>query len=398
MAKGTVVRVLVKPGIYRRTNAAGDIVYEILYRDSDGKQRLQKINGNLKAAEAKLGEIKRDKFSGKRVAPNPRLTFALAAERWLESYKATRRKSSVAVYAASLKVHLIPAFGRRRLDQINVDDMARLIEKMQTVEYRGKVSARKCEHGYSQESIRRALVCANMIFSYSARRLGWAGTNPVGELLREERPAKQEQQEKRIVTREELALILGQLEGDMKTLVLLLAHTGARIGEALGLRWRDINLEAATVSFKYQSDRHEKGKLSELKTKGSKRTIEIPARLVAELRAHKLAARRSGADDLAFVMQSHRAQRHVTRACKRAALAEPFPTLHSFRHSHASALIAEGSDLVEVSTRLGHSSPVITAGAYGHEFEAAQRSDARRARLESIYGQSESAPKLRIVE
>lgn len=46
----------------------------------------------------------------------------------------------------------------------------------------------------------------------------------------------------------------------------------------------------------------------------------------------------------------------------------PRVMFHALRHSHASALIAAGVDIVTVSTRLGHGSPAITLGLYAHLF------------------------------
>lgn len=46
----------------------------------------------------------------------------------------------------------------------------------------------------------------------------------------------------------------------------------------------------------------------------------------------------------------------------------PKATLHLLRHTHCSALIAAGRDPVEVSRRLGHSSPVVTMSIYAHAF------------------------------
>ena len=56
------------------------------------------------------------------------------------------------------------------------------------------------------------------------------------------------------------------------------------------------------------------------------------------------------------------------------------------RHSHASALIAAGWDIAEVSARLGHSSVATTQRIYVHQFDAAGRSDHRRDRLAALYG------------
>jgi integrase len=49
----------------------------------------------------------------------------------------------------------------------------------------------------------------------------------------------------------------------------------------------------------------------------------------------------------------------------------PKRTFHSLRHSHASALIRAGLDVVRVSRQLGHSNPTVTLSTYAHEFEEA---------------------------
>jgi integrase len=48
----------------------------------------------------------------------------------------------------------------------------------------------------------------------------------------------------------------------------------------------------------------------------------------------------------------------------------PDVTFHALRHTHASALIAGGADVVRVSRRLGHSGPAITLQVYAHQFDA----------------------------
>ena len=68
------------------------------------------------------------------------------------------------------------------------------------------------------------------------------------------------------------------------------------------------------------------------------------------------------------------------------------PTFHALRHTHASALIAGGWDMEEVSARLGHTSVATTQRIYVHEFDAARRSDDRRRRLVALYGAGVEAP------
>jgi hypothetical protein len=64
----------------------------------------------------------------------------------------------------------------------------------------------------------------------------------------------------------------------------------------------------------------------------------------------------------------------------------PLPNFHGFRHGFASAWIASGGDLVELSAHLGHRDPAITASTYSHEFKKAARSEARRARIDGMFG------------
>jgi integrase len=51
-------------------------------------------------------------------------------------------------------------------------------------------------------------------------------------------------------------------------------------------------------------------------------------------------------------------------------------TLHSLRHTHASTLIASRLDVLTISRRLGHGSPAITLGVYGHLFKTDDRAAA----------------------
>jgi integrase len=122
------------------------------------------------------------------------------------------------------------------------------------------------------------------------------------------------------------------------------------------------------------------------------------------LRAHKIAApgEHSGPDAYVFCTHSGTAYqrrnvagRALARAIKRAGLdsdPEALPTMHSFRHGFASAWIAAGGDVVELSAHLGHRDPAVTMNTYSHEFEKAARSDARRARIDAIFGSGQVAP------
>ena len=76
---------------------------------------------------------------------------------------------------------------------------------------------------------------------------------------------------------------------------------------------------------------------------------------------------------------SPRSPNSVTKAWLRAlrAMGLPLVTLHAFRHTHASQLIASGMDVVTISQRLGHGSPTITLSVYAHRFRNRARTPLR---------------------
>jgi len=155
-----------------------------------------------------------------------------------------------------------------------------------------------------------------------------------------------------------------------------------------------------------------KGERVPLKTKRSRRSIEITHGLATRLAEQRLAAERSGAHDLVFTSRNGQALDHrniggrvMARAAKRAGLEaverhgeiiQPAPTFHSLRHTHASRLIAAGWDIAEVSARLGHANVATTMRIYVHEFDAARRSSDRRDRLAALYSAEPSKTSSRV--
>lgn len=376
----------VERNIYRRTDSAGHVRFEIGYRDSDGRQRWQAVEGGIKAARTALADVKARMGKGERVAPARNLTFAVAAERWYKAQVTTLRPATQASYSTALRIHLLPRWGRRRLDSLDVDDVARLIEDMR-------------RNGRKAWTIRGQLTVAGRVFDFAHRRLGWAGQNPVRMLDRSERP-RSDQRERRVLDRDELARLIACADEAHRPIFAFAAGTGARLGETLGLKWRSLDLDGGIATVTHQLDR--RGQHVELKTQRSRRTVELPATLASMLRAHKLRSARTGPDDHVFTTSTGRPRDHrnvaghaLGRAVRLAGLdaqeGQSAPTFHSLRHGFASAWIASGGDLVELSAHLGHRDPAITASVYSHEFEKAARSDARRARLDSIFGSTIAA-------
>ncbi|HEY0718700.1 MAG TPA: site-specific integrase, partial [Streptosporangiaceae bacterium] len=174
----------------------------------------------------------------------------------------------------------------------------------------------------------------------------------------------------------------------------LLAHTGMRRGEALALRWRDVDLDAGTVRVRRSAgmirNAGEGAEVTEGDTKSGKpRVVDVDPATSAVLRAHRKArgamALQLARDD-ALVLADHEGRhlqpehfsRSFTDALRRCgkqlgAAAPPAIRLHDLRHTHATVLLSAGVPVHVVSQRLGHASPVVTLTVYAHVVPGSQR-------------------------
>ncbi len=172
---------------------------------------------------------------------------------------------------------------------------------------------------------------------------------------------------------------------------------GLRRGEALGLHWSALDWDAATLKVTHgvkrvqdrtASDRHTRLIIGELKTARSRRTLFLTPQLIDLLRQHRarLAEERIAIGEawhdhgLIFPSQTGTPLdpdniSHVfSRISRRAGLGHWH--LHELRHSGASLMLAQGTDLYVVSEVLGHSSVAITKDVYGHLVEGQKRAAA----------------------
>ncbi|MGH2973877.1 MAG: tyrosine-type recombinase/integrase, partial [Solirubrobacterales bacterium] len=380
----------VERNIYKRTDAEGRTVLEVGYRDSTGRQRWRTVEGGIRAARTVRDDLLARRGRGERVQPNPRLRFEQAAHAWLEDQVAALRPATQAIYRNAVENHLNPQWGRRRLEAVSVDDVARLVRDLRAA-------------GKSEWTIAGVLKAANRIFKFAKRRLDWHGESPVAALDASERPTTAATERRRIYRGDELAQTLAAATEPYKTLFALASVTGARLSECLGLVWADLSvddLDAAEVRFEFQVDRQ--GRRQPLKTEESRRTVEIPRQLAAMLNSHFLDSTRTATTDFVFSTATGRAieQRNVNRALRRSQkaavddLGRPtfpilsekdaddkpvmvprgaVPNFHSFRHSAASEAIAQGDSAEEVSWQLGHRNSTVTRAVYVQEIKSAER-------------------------
>jgi integrase len=155
-----------------------------------------------------------------------------------------------------------------------------------------------------------------------------------------------------------------------------------RRGEVLGLRWSDIDLDAATLSIRRSvSCTGYQVHTTPTKTRTSRRAIDLDQRTVAVLRDwrhHQLAELGTvGADGAVFTRpDGHPVHPHaLSQTVSRLQLAASVPAirLHDLRHTHATLMLKHGVPLKVVSERLGHSTPAFTMAVYQHVLPGMQR-------------------------
>jgi len=192
-------------------------------------------------------------------------------------------------------------------------------------------------------------------------------------------------------TAEQLAAFLAATRDDrLHALWHLLALTGMRRGEALGLQWDDIDLEAASLSVRRALIPNGREVVtSEPKTARGRRVIALDPGTVAVLKgqaarqleeqAHAKSWSETG---LIFTREDGEAlhpevvSRFFRQAVKRALL--PAIRLHDLRHTHATLALRAGIHPKVLSERLGHASISITLDTYSHAIPAMQEEAAAR--------------------
>jgi integrase len=283
---------------------------------------------------------------------------------WLDAKSRRLKPTTVARYRDYLRNDLLPAFGAVRLERLthrHVDQFVRT----QLAAARGPVTVRRCIATLSSalnDAIRQRRLTHNAA-RYTATPLP----------RRAERPCW---------TVEEAAAFLRychQVDDPLTELYELLICTGMRKGEALGLHWADVDLEARLLFVRHTLVAVDNSRLvfNPPKTTGSRDWIALSTRAVDALRRR---ARRHRAQaltgpgyhdqGLVFCRPGGQPLRpeHVLRHFYGLAEAAGVPCIrvHDLRHLAATIMIASGVPLAMVSKTLRHSTLSTTVDIYGH--------------------------------
>jgi integrase len=383
--------------IYHGKNKQGKdrwLVRMYVKRDDNGKQIFHnhQVTGSRKQAEryAKAMETERDKQTF--VEPS-KMSLKEYLEQWLDDYmKPHLSPRTWREYRNCLERHVYPTLGSTGLDKLLGSQMRfqKLINDIaETERGDGGKTIRTAQYVYTV--LKQALK--------HAHALGLIGVNPMQHTKRPKGSPK----EMRPLTRDESMRFLESAAMDrLYPLFALMLETGMRPGEALGLRWDDVDFEVRSIYVQRSLERADSTgwRLKEPKTKRSRRHIPMTPTMVRVLHSHRseqLEQRVRKANeycDHGFVFATAtgeplRKNNIVRRNFKQILQAAELPLsirLYDLRHTCATLLLQAGENPKIVSERLGHASVVITLDVYSHVLPHMQESATMK--LESIlFGQ-----------
>jgi integrase len=285
--------------------------------------------------------------------------------RWWLSVEAPKGKpgrpplarTTLAHYRVVIEQHLIPELGHRKVGQLTIREL-------------DDFASRKLAAGYAPATVNRMRETLRSALSTAVRqdRLIRNVARYGGGVAVARPPVDR-------FTDHELALLLKAARDEhFFPVLLLLARTGLRIGEACGLRWRDLNLASVPprLTVVWQLDRW--GELVHPKTAASRRTIPLRTEVAAELEAWDQRQRQRATDGfdnvygLVFTTRTGRPieQRNVSRAFHRARVAAGVDhgSLKTFRSTVATQLADAGLHPSKIQAFLGHAHVTTTMTYY----------------------------------
>jgi len=156
-------------------------------------------------------------------------------------------------------------------------------------------------------------------------------------------------------------------------LILIIAKTGIRFSEALGLTPKDFDFGNQTISINKTWDYKGEGGFQQTKNRSSNRTIQIDWRTVTQfsglLKEYKI-------DKPIFVhgkTYNSTINQILKRHCEKLNL--PVISIHGLRHTHASLMLFAGVSIASVARRLGHASMTTTQKTYLHIIHELENKD-----------------------
>jgi integrase len=349
--------------IYQRGDGRWCAVVHIGYEG--GHRRRRAFYGKTRQEAIYKLQAARRSLADSLPLPSQRRTVGDFLETWLDNAAMKVRPRTLQRYREIVRLQLIPSLGRIPLVKLTPEHVDQMMKAALAT------GASPCTVSHQRAVLRTALNVA--------MRRGLLGRN-VASLTD---PPRVPQREVRPLSRADARVLLEAARGDrLEALFTVALAVGLRQGEALGLRWPDVDLDAGTLTIQRSLQRvGGEWLFLEPKTARSRRTLPLPGPVVAALREHRARqlqerlrigpaweGERWG--DLVFTDEAGGPLSgfHVRRRFYALLAVAGLPPMryHDLRHGAASLMAAQGVPIRTAMEILGHSQISTTANIYAH--------------------------------
>lgn len=358
--------------IRRRGSRSWELKFDLGTDPLTGKRltRYHSFKGTKREAQIELTRLMAGAADGNYIDPS-KITLGEYLDRWDQDWAVVHvSPKTIERYRELLKNHVRPHLGAVRLQRLRPVNLSQLYAKLLR-EGRGDAGLSARTVGHVHRVLHKSLVVAG--------EWGLIQQNPASIA----KPPVASSAEVEILTEADATMVLRQLRGrSLYPIVALALATGMRRGELLALTWKNIEFEGTRLHVEHSIEQTKTGlRIKSPKTRYGRRVISLPAWIMTDLREHwraqqemrlRLGLGKASDDELVFpnLDGQPRSPNAVTKewatAATRLGLAKV--SLHALPHTHASQLISSGMDVLTISRRLGHGSPMITLSVYGHLF------------------------------
>jgi integrase len=364
--------------VHKHANGEGNIRRRVngLYeaRITVDGHRLSHYAATRTEVDAWLTAQKRNRDRGLPVTLDEKTPLGTYLADWLDRVQPTLRPSTHRRYR-ELAIHIAAHLGKIPLARLTPSQLERLYATVQRAPEDGGAGLSTSTAHHVHAVLHKALEDA-VHEGLLARNVASIAHSP---RLEEFEPTVWSLAEVRMFLQAAARARLGPL-------YVLAACTGLRSGEVRGLRWKDVDLEGKVLRVRSALGRDNVA--GALKTKGSRRRVELPALAVSALRAQQtrqeqerleLGAAWGRGHDTGLVFTSTVGTTldgiHLLKAFYRLCDAAGLPRIriHDLRHLQASLLLAAGINPKVVAERLGHARTSITMDTYSHVMPTLQR-------------------------
>jgi integrase len=336
------------------------------------RQEMKAGFASKREAQEALTQVMASISTGAYIEPSRMLLSEFLVGEWLPAIEKSIRPTTFLSYKGHVERHIVPALGRNPLQQLSGAQINAFYANLANKNGDDK------KRTISPSTVRRIHATLHRALK-DATRWNQIPRNPA-DSADPPRAACGGDHEMKVWSVKELRTFLAsQREDRLYPLWLALATTGMRRGEALGLRWQDIDLEAQTISIRqtrvvtgYQP------LLSTPKTRRGRRLLALDPLTGAALKSQRIRQRQerlaAGSSwreaDYVFTREDgepyhpERVSKLFTQASKKAGL--PHIRLHDLRHTYATLALSAGVHPKIVSERLGHANIGITLDCYSH--------------------------------